>query len=50
MTDNEIKTYMLDVASEYGLEYEVTLAFNRYIEAGDSVEEAARCALLDWDL
>ncbi len=50
MTDYEIKKCMLDIAGEYGLEYEVTLAFNRYIEAGDSVEEAARCALLDWDL
>jgi len=50
MTDEEAKKFMLEAASKYGLEYEVMLSFNGYIEAGDSVEAAAACALYDWDI
>lgn len=41
---------MLSHASTHGLLQEVVEAYLSYRGAGDSVVEAVRCALYDWDL
>jgi hypothetical protein len=40
---------MVRTAIKAGVHIDVVLAFANYIKNGDSIQEAARCALYDWD-
>lgn len=49
--EEDINTFMTmyNRAKKYGLQDEVTEAFLRHLNSGDSVASAARAALYDWD-
>lgn len=42
--------YMLELASEYGLEWEVLFSYNQGIEMGMTEDEACVFALDEWDI
>lgn len=44
------KERAMDIASEYGLQFEVEMMYNEYIKQGMSEHEAWIHALLEWDL
>ncbi len=48
--DMQIVHSMVQAATVEHLLTEVVLSFGQYMANGDSVEEAAFCALSDWDI
>ena len=46
----KVMGYMLSKAHREGMLEEVVSSFDEYRAAGDDIREAARCALLDWDV